>query len=69
MLYLYNPATGANAATNGANGTSPDNLLLNILIELRVANAIALDAQQGVVTRSIEGYRNDEVNATINPVV
>lgn len=68
MLNLYIPTTGANYATNGAAGASPDILLLNILIELRVMNAIALDQQSGVVAQSVEGYRNDVVNETVNPV-
>ena len=69
MINLYSPATGGNVATNGADGTSPENLLLNILIELRAMNAIALDMQSGLVTQTIEQYRSDAVNETVNPVI
>lgn len=67
MLKLYNPQTGSTFNTNGFDGVSSDALLVNILVELRVANAIALDAQRGLCTQTLDQYRNDEVNATVNP--
>lgn len=69
MITLYNPATQSNFASDGQSGVSPQLLELNILIELRVANMIALDAQRGVVTQTLEEYRSDAVNDTVNPVV
>ena len=69
MITLYNPATGTTFASNGVNGVSPQLLELNILIELRVANMIALDAQRGMVTQTLEEYRSDAVNDSVNPVV
>jgi hypothetical protein len=50
MLPIYNPATGVFANTGGIAGgqnESPEILLLNILIELRVMNAMFWDAQRG----------------------
>lgn len=67
MLPIYNPATGVFANTGGVSGgqnESPEILLLNILIELRVMNAMAWDAQRGVVTQTPEQYRSDMVNET-----
>jgi len=69
MLQYYNPVSGAFVNTNGSNGVSTDGLLVNILIELRVMNAIALDAQRGLVTGTLEQYRSDAVNATVNPSI
>ena len=69
MITLYNPATGTTFSTNGESGVSPQLLEMNILIELRVANMIALDAQRGMVTQTLEEYRSDAVNDSVNPVV
>lgn len=71
MLPIYDPARGAFVNTAGAQSTSPDILLLNVLIELRVSNAMFWDAQRGVVTQTVEQYRSDAINdtlfATTNP--
>lgn len=67
MLTVYNPATGANQTTAGA--VSAEVLLLNLLIEQRVTNAILLDAQYGTVTQTLDQYRSDAVNATVNPAI
>jgi hypothetical protein len=61
VLQIFNPGLGF-VNTVGAQQTSPDILLLNILIELRVANAMAWDAQRGLVTQTPEQYRSDMVN-------
>lgn len=63
MLSLYNPATGTfQPSTGGQQGG--EQVLLNVLIELRVMNAIMLDSQRGVVTQTIEQYRADVVSET-----
>lgn len=71
MLKLFVPTpgstTGAEVDTNGATNASPEILLLNILIELRVTNAMFVDAQRGILTQTPEQYRSDEVNAVTNP--
>lgn len=69
MITLYNPKTKAFVAFNGADITDPLLLQANILIELRVMNAIALDAQRGVVTQTVEQYRSDVVNDAKNPSI
>lgn len=68
MLTAYKSETQTFISTSGAQ-LSPQDVQLNILIELRVANAIALDMQRGIVTQTLEQYRSDAVNTTVNPVV
>ena len=64
MLSLYNPVTGGTVASQGG-----DLLLTNILIELRVLNALLVDQASGSANQSLDQYRNDVVNATANPVI
>jgi len=71
MLHLYSPVAGTQTlnliSTNGVDGVSDQLLLLNILIELRVMNAIAMEAQRGLVTETPAQYREDVVNSTVLP--
>jgi hypothetical protein len=69
VLPLYDPVSGAIVNTAGAQKTSPDILLLNILIELRVMNDMAWDAQRGLVAQTVAQYRNDVVNDAVNPSI
>ena len=66
MITLYHSASGTFRPNSGA---STEDMLLNILIELRVANAIALDAQRSLVTQTLDQYRSDAVNDAVNPVI
>lgn len=67
MLPLYDPVSGTLVSTAGAQKASPEILLLNILIELRVMNDMAWDAQRGAIGQTVAQYRNDVVNDTVNP--
>lgn len=71
MLNLYQTRDGTVFGTTvNTNGqVSADLVLLNVLIELRVMNAMAWDAQRGLVTQTVEQYRNDVVNETANPSI
>lgn len=70
MITLYNPKTAAFQAYAGTSDIQDPLLLqVNILIELRAANLIALDAQGGLVTQSVEQYRSDVVNDAKNPSI
>lgn len=66
MIPLYNPATGSNIATQGSQGVSVEILLLNILIELRAANLLALELAKGSTTITLEGLRA-EVTTDVLP--
>lgn len=68
MLSAYQSSTGTFISTSGAQ-LSPQDVQLNILIELRVMNDMAWDAQRGAVSQTLEQYRSDAVNAVVNPVV
>lgn len=57
MIPLYNPATGLIVATQGSQGVSPEILALNTLIELRVANLLALELAKGNTNLTLEGLR------------
>lgn len=65
MISLYNPATGTFVAASGGQQSDPL-LMVNILIELRVANRMAQDMQRGVVTQTLAQYRSDVMNETVN---
>lgn len=67
MLNLYSPTTGANIATAGAQGASPDILALNILIELRVANMLQIELAKGNFNVTLEELRTAVVTETVNP--
>lgn len=69
MLPLYDPVSAANVNTAGAQKVSPEILLLNILIELRVMNDMAWDAQRGAVSQTVAQYRNDVVNDAVNQFI
>jgi len=60
-LSLYNSTTGAFAANTGGT-VSPSDLQLNILIEMRTANLLALELAQGNVNVSLPALRLDVVN-------
>ncbi len=59
MISIYNPVTGGFEATQGVQGVSAEILLLNILIELRVANQLALNLARGEVNGTPESLRID----------
>lgn len=67
MITLYDPKTQAFRAFNGADIRDPLLLEINILIELRAMNAIALDQQGGIAVQTLEIYRSDVVNDAQNP--
>lgn len=67
MIPLYDPKTQANVFYNIKDIQDPLLLQINILIELRVMNMIALDSQTGLNT--IEQYRADVVNDGKNPSI
>ena len=68
MLNLYNPAQQVFEAQSGAN-LNPENMTLNVLIELRVMNALFLAAQRGIVTDQLAQLRQDVVNETaVSPI-
>jgi hypothetical protein len=69
MITLYDPATQAVRAYSGKDVIDPLLLQLNILIELRVNNAILVDAYRGVVTNPVEQYRVDVMNDGKNPSI
>lgn len=69
MITLYNPKTATFQAYAGTDIQDPLLLQVNTLIELRVANLIALDQQGGTATQSIEQYRSDVVNDAKNPSI
>lgn len=69
MLPIYDPVAGALVSTAGSQKVSPEILLLNILIELRVMNDMAWDAQRGAVSQTVAQYRNDVINDTLNPSI
>lgn len=73
MITLYNPANPAvPLKTSGReqDGVSPQLVALNILIELRVLSQLMWDQQyQGKVTQTLEQYRSDAVNDTVNPSI
>lgn len=72
MLPLYLPGqgvSGSTVSTAGAQSASPEVLLLNILIELRVMNDMFWDAQRGLVSQTVAQYRSDVVNDTVNPSI
>ena len=66
MLTLYDSKSGTFIPQSGAQDSDTD-LRLNILIELRVLNAILLALQQGVVTDSLAQLRADAVSDSPNP--
>lgn len=68
MITTYQSKTQTFVSSSGESISATD-AQLNILIELRVANAIALDAQRGLVTQTLAQYRSDAVNDSVNPVV
>lgn len=66
MIPLYNPATGLTVATQGQQGVSVEILNLNILIELRVANLLAIELAKGNTNLTLEGLRL-EVTSDVLP--
>lgn len=64
MLPIYNPVSGALVNTAGTQSVSPEILLLNVLIELRVMNEMFNDAQRGLVSQTVQQYRSDVINET-----
>ena len=68
MLNLYNPTKQVFEAQSGAN-LNPELMALNVLIELRVMNALLLAAQSGIVTDQVEQLRQDVVNETAVPSI
>lgn len=69
MITLYDPKTAAFRAYSGTDAQDPLLTQINILIELRVMNAILIDAHRGVVTNPVEQYRVDVVNDAKNPSI
>ncbi len=57
MITLFNPATQTFRATNGLDGVSDAQMRINILIELRVMNALLLALTSGQVSDTLEQLR------------
>ena len=68
MLTLYDPRSETFGPSAGYQVTDPQ-LQVNILIELRVMNQLALELARGNFSIDLDGLRNDVVNDTANPIL
>lgn len=67
-LAILNPINGATSSANP--NTNPDDVLDNILIELRVISSILLAERQGLpIVEDTVALRKDQCNEIPNPLI